>query len=162
LSALDWPGAVLSVLVVGAPFLLIERLSWDLRDPLGLVFVLGTLILLALFIVVERRVAWSLLDLRLFRSRTYTCGAVSAASYFLPATFAYLLLPLYAQVVLRLTPFFAGLVLRAVRSSRLVSARPRRRRLLSQPYPTRLRLATLKSAKLLGSGVTPIAVGVRR
>jgi hypothetical protein len=44
LSALDWPDAVLSVLVVGAPFLLIERLSWDLRDPLGLVFVLGTLI----------------------------------------------------------------------------------------------------------------------
>jgi EmrB/QacA subfamily drug resistance transporter len=109
--SLDWPGAVLSLLVVGAPFLLIERLAWDLRDALGLAILLGSLILLGLFVVVERRASWPLLDLRLFRSRTYTCGTVSAAFYFIPATFAYFLLPLYGQVVLKLTPFTAGLVL---------------------------------------------------
>jgi MFS family permease len=48
--------------------------------------------------------------LRLFRSRAFTCGSVAAAFYFLVATFGYFLLPLYAQVVLGLSPFFAGLL----------------------------------------------------
>jgi sugar phosphate permease len=107
---MDRWGAVLSVLVVGAPFLLIERLS-RLKDPLTLAFLLGGLILLGLFVVVERRSAWPLLDLRLLRSRAFTCGSIAAAFYFIVATFGYFLLPLYAQVVLGLSPFFAGLLI---------------------------------------------------
>src|SRR5205823_5073254 len=57
-APMDWRGAVLSVLVVGAPFLLIERLSWDLQDPVGLAVVLAGLTLLGLFVAVERRSAW--------------------------------------------------------------------------------------------------------
>ena len=110
-ASLDWPGAVLSVLVVGAPFLLIERLSRDFQDPVGLALLVGSLILLGLFVAVERRSAWPLLDLRLFRSRAFTCGSVAAAFYFIVATFAYFLLPLYAQVVLGLSPLSAGLLL---------------------------------------------------
>lgn len=56
-GSLDWRGAVLSVLVVGAPFVLIERLSWDFQDPVGVAFLLGSLILLGLFVAVERRSA---------------------------------------------------------------------------------------------------------
>ena len=108
---MDRWGGVLSVLIVGAPFLLIERLSSDLKDPIGLAFLLAGLILLALFIKVERRSAWPLLDLRLLRSRAFTCGAVAASFYFIVATFGYFLMPLYAQIVLGLSPFFAGLLI---------------------------------------------------
>ncbi|MGO9019440.1 MAG: MFS transporter [Syntrophobacteraceae bacterium] len=110
-APMDRWGGVLSVLIVGAPFLLIERLSRDLLDPIGLAFLLAGLILLGLFMEVERRSAWPLLDLRLLRSRAFTCGAIAASFYFIVATFGYFLLPLYAQVVLGLSPFFAGLLI---------------------------------------------------
>ncbi len=108
---MDWRGAVLSVLVIGAPFLLIERLSWDLRDWAGLALLAAAPALLGLFVAAERRAAWPLLDLRLFRSRAFTCGSAASAFYFVAATSAYFLMPLYAQVVLGLSPFSAGLLL---------------------------------------------------
>lgn len=108
---IDRWGAVLSIVVVGTPFLLIERLSQDLQNPISLVVLLAGLALLILFVVVERRAAWPLLDLGLFRSRAFTCGSIAAAFYFIVATFGYFLMPLYAQVVLGLSPFFAGLLL---------------------------------------------------
>ena len=107
---MDRRGAALSVLIVGIPFLLIEHLSRDLKSPVGLAFLLAGLILLALFVMVERRSTWPLLDLRLFRSRAFTCGSIAAAFYFVVATFGYFLMPLYAQVVLGLSPFTAGLL----------------------------------------------------
>jgi sugar phosphate permease len=107
---MDRWGGVLSVLVVGTPFLLIEGLS-RLTGPVTLAFLLGGLILLGLFVVVERRSAWPLLDLRLLRSRAFTCGSIAAAFYFIVATFGYFLLPLYAQIVLGLSPFSAGLLI---------------------------------------------------
>jgi EmrB/QacA subfamily drug resistance transporter len=110
-APMDWLGAALSAVVVGAPFLLIERLSRDFQDPLGLVFLLVSLIFLGAFLLVERRATWPLLDLQLFRSGTFTCGAAAASFYFMAATFGYFLLPLYAQLVLRLSPFAAGLLL---------------------------------------------------
>jgi len=110
-APMDRWGGVLSILIVGAPFLLIERLSRDLRDPIGLAFLPAGLILLWLFIKVEQQSAWPLLDLRLLRSRAFTCGAIAAAFYFIVATFGYFLMPLYAQVVLGLSPFFAGLLI---------------------------------------------------
>ena len=96
---------MLSVLIVGAPFLLIERLSRDLLDPVGLAFLLAGLVLIGLFVEVERRSAWPLLDLRLLRLRAFTCGAIAAAFYFIVATFGYFPMPLYAQVVLGLSLF---------------------------------------------------------
>jgi predicted MFS family arabinose efflux permease len=110
-APLDWLGAALAAVVVGAPFLLIERLSRDFQDPLGLVFLLVSLIFLGAFLLVERRATWPLLELQLFRLRTFTCGAVAASCYFMAATFGYFLLPLYGQLVLGLSPFATGLLL---------------------------------------------------
>lgn len=108
---LDWRGAGLSILVVGAPFFLIEQLSHHWLDPLGLAVLAAGLALLGLFIAVERKASWPLLDLDVFRSSGYTFGAAASAFYFIVATFGYLLMPLYAQVVLRLSPLMAGLVI---------------------------------------------------
>jgi len=108
---LDTRGGALSVLIVGIPFLLIERFWRDLRDPAGVAFAVGGLILLGLFVRIERRSPWPILDLRLLRSRAFICGAVAAAFYFVVQTFGYFLLPLYAQIALGLSPFGAGLLI---------------------------------------------------
>jgi EmrB/QacA subfamily drug resistance transporter len=110
-APMDWRGAVLSLPVVGTPFVLIEHLSGTIHSLIGPAYLLAGVTLLGLFVAAERRPAWPLLDLRLFRSRAFTCGAVAAAFYFIAATFGYFLLPLYAQVVLGLSPFSAGLLL---------------------------------------------------
>lgn len=109
-ASLDWMGAILAVGTVGTPFLFIEQLSGNLLTPASLALLAGGVAVLVLFVVVERRVPRPLLDLRLFRSRGFTCGSVAAAFYFVAAVSCYFLLPLYAQVVLGLSPVMAGLL----------------------------------------------------
>ena len=110
-AALDGIGAILSILVVGMPFLLVERLSSGLwswsRLGIGLLCV-GTL---GLFVAVERRSPRPLVDLDLFRSRVFVCGSVAASCYFMAATSCYFLIPLYGQLLLGLSPLWAGLSL---------------------------------------------------
>jgi len=108
---MDWMGAVLSILVVGAPFLLVERMARDVLDPAGLAALFAAAALVALFILVERRSTHPLLEPSLFRSRAFSCGAAAAACYFMASVTCYFLVPLYAQVVLGRTPFAAGVLL---------------------------------------------------
>lgn len=110
-KSLDWLGAVLSVVAVGAPFLFVERLSRNLFDPARLALLVAGAIVLTLFVVVERRAKAPLVELSLFRSRAFTCGSLSAAFYFVAAVSCYFLLPLYGQVVLRKSPTLAGVLL---------------------------------------------------
>jgi EmrB/QacA subfamily drug resistance transporter len=110
-ASLDWTGAVLAVGAVGAPFLFIEQLSGELLNPTSLVLLAGGVAVLGLFVSVEGRAPRPLLDLRLFRSRAFTCGSVAAAFYFVAAVSCYFLLPLYAQVVLGLSPVRAGVLI---------------------------------------------------
>lgn len=104
-------GALLSLPLIGIPFLLVEVMAsrssegfpwWLLASGLGL---------LAVFLLVELRMAAPLLDPRLFRLRAFVCGSFAAAAYFVAAASCYFLVPLYAQAVLGLTPFQAGLVM---------------------------------------------------
>jgi EmrB/QacA subfamily drug resistance transporter len=110
-ASLDWAGAGLAVAAVGTPFLFVEHISGDILDTTGLAMLAGGATVIALFIAVERRVSRPLLDLSLFRSRAFVCGSVSASFYFVAAVSCYFLLPLYAQVVLRLSPVMAGILL---------------------------------------------------
>ncbi|MBX9582288.1 MAG: MFS transporter [Gemmataceae bacterium] len=110
-TSFDWLGAVLAVGAVGAPFLLVERFSHLSTDPAGLALVAAAVAVLALFVAVERRAPQPLLDLGLFRSRGFTCGSAAAAFYFVAAVSCYFLLPLYAQVVLGLSPVRAGVLI---------------------------------------------------
>ena len=99
---------------VGAPFLFIEQLSGAVPNLRSLALLAGGVAVLALFVVVERRAPRPLLDLSLLRSRAFTCGSVAAACYFVAAVSCYFLLPLYAQVVLGLSPVRAGVLLAPV------------------------------------------------
>jgi EmrB/QacA subfamily drug resistance transporter len=109
-ESMDWGGALLSLPVIGAPFLLVESFSTDLSSPTGIALIAASLTFLALFVLVERSSARPLLDLRVFRARTFTCGSAAAALYFVAASSCYFLLPLYAQTVLGLAPLTAGLL----------------------------------------------------
>ena len=113
-GSLDWLGAILAVAAVGTPFLCIEQLSGDVLNPTSLALLAGGVAVLALFVVVERRAPRPLLDLSLFRSRGFTCGSVAAAFYFVGAATCYFLMPLYAQVVLGLSPVLAGVLVTPV------------------------------------------------
>src|SRR5215468_2519723 len=110
-AALDGIGAILSILVVGMPFVLVERLSSGLWSWSRLGIGLLCLSTVGLFVAVERRSPRPLVDLALFRSRTFVCGSVAASCYFMAATSCYFLIPLYAQLLLGLSPLWAGLSL---------------------------------------------------
>jgi len=110
-ASLDWAGAVLSIAVVGTPFLIVERLSLGLWSASSIGLILVGAACLWLFIVVERRSRRPLVDLGLFRSRGFVCGSVAAACYFIAASSCYFLMPLYAQLLLGLPPLLAGLSL---------------------------------------------------
>lgn len=107
-ESFDWPGAVLAVAAVGVPFLLVELHPGGLLAPAGLALLAGGAAVVALFVWAERRAARPLVDLGLFRSRGFACGAAAGALYFVGATSCYFLLPLYGQVVLGRTPPDAG------------------------------------------------------
>jgi EmrB/QacA subfamily drug resistance transporter len=109
-ASLDWTGAVLAVGAVGAPFLFIEQFSGELLNPTSLALLAGGVAVLGLFLSVEARAPRPLLHLSLFRSWGFACGSVVAAFYFVAAVSCYFLLPLYAQVVLGLTPVRARLL----------------------------------------------------
>jgi len=110
-ASMDWWGALLSVLVIGSPFLVIEAFAQDMGGPTGGLFVLVAAALLGLFVFVEKRSAQPLLEVGLFRIRPFICGSIAAALYFVAATSCYFLLPLYAQFILGLPPLTAGLLL---------------------------------------------------
>ena len=136
-SGMDWTGAVLSIAIVGAPFVLVERMAQGVLDPAGLVLVPAAVTLLGVFVLVERRSTHPLLELSLFRSRAFSCGAAAAACYFMASVTCYFLVPLYAQVVLGKTPFAAGLLLLPLSTMGSMPARsePNHRAVIQEPGP---------------------------
>ncbi|GAT34445.1 drug resistance transporter, EmrB/QacA subfamily [Terrimicrobium sacchariphilum] len=107
----DLAGAMLSIPLIGIPFLLVERLASRAAQGFPWELLGAGLGLLVIFLVVELRMASPLLDPRVFRLRAYVCGSFAAAAYFVAAASCYFLVPLYAQAVLGLTPFQAGLLM---------------------------------------------------
>ncbi|ABB57384.1 MFS transporter [Synechococcus elongatus] len=110
-ASLDWIGALLAIGATSAPFIFVEELSKNLLNPSSLLLLAVGVVALLLFVFVEQRVRQPLLNLSLFRSRAFTCGSASAAFYFVSAVSCYFFLPLYAQLVLGLSPVMAGVLL---------------------------------------------------
>ena len=107
----DWWGGLLSIPLIGAPFLVVNAFARDVDSATSGIVVLLAVALLGLFVLVEKRSVRPLLELQLFRIRPFVCGSIAAALYFVAATSCYFLLPLYAQFVLGLAPLTAGLLL---------------------------------------------------
>jgi EmrB/QacA subfamily drug resistance transporter len=91
---LDWWGTILTVIGLGGlVFGLIEAGSLGLGNPLVLCSIVIGIVALVAFVLVEAHVAFPLVPLQLFRSRTFSganiltlflYGALSGLTYFLP------------------------------------------------------------------------------
>lgn len=73
----------------------------------------GSLVLMGLFLRLERRVAAPMLDLSLFRSRTFSAAAASAVLNYVCVYMVLFLMPFYLQQARGLSPAEAGLLLTA-------------------------------------------------
>ena len=108
----DFPG--LATLAFGLPPLMLalsQGSSWGWTSPLVLGCGAAGLVLLGLFVLVEGRMSNPLIDLGLFRSRSFACATLSAVGNYTCLFVPIFLLPFYLVDALELEPWSAGLVL---------------------------------------------------
>lgn len=107
----DWLGAALSTGAL-VTFLLAmtngHKAGW--ASPLILAALLGSVALLSTFIWWELHTSSPVLDLRLFKSRTFSFGVSAAFLTFLGSSSVLFLTPFYLQKVLGYSPGQAGLI----------------------------------------------------
>ena len=144
----DWPGFVvftvaLSSLVYG----LIESNQRSFTDPLVLGCLAAAAVLLVVFVLVERRSAHPMFDLKLFRLPTFSGGSVAAFGLSASIFAMLLYIVLYIQDILGYSPLATGVRLMYISVAILVTATVAGR--LSSRVPVRL---------LIGPGL--IIVGV--
>jgi EmrB/QacA subfamily drug resistance transporter len=129
---IDWAGTVLLVSAVGSILLTVTwggtQYAWG--SPIIITLAIVGAILLAVFVVVERRAAEPVLPLHLFRNRVF---AVSTATMFIVGLAMFggiIYLPLFLQVVgrksatsagLLLLPLILGIVFTSIVSGRVIS-----------------------------------------
>lgn len=109
-APLDKPGALLSVAALTA-FLygIIEAPEIGWADPQTLIALLLSAVLVAAFILWERRAAEPMLNLSYFSDRRFTIGCVSISTAFFALFGCYFLLTQYLQLVKGFDPLIAGL-----------------------------------------------------
>lgn len=110
----DIPGAVLFTAGLVALLLgLNQGSNWGWGSAPILALLIGSAILLAAFVVLEKRARWPMLDLSLFRNRTFTAAVISAVCNYLSMNMILFLLPFYLIQARGLTSAQAGLILTA-------------------------------------------------
>lgn len=133
LGDLDIAGAVLSASGFGAlvyAFTQAEPRGWD--DPLVLLLLLGGVMLLALFAVVEAKAKQPLLPLRILLHRARGTAFAAVGLMFVSMFGFYLFISYYTQTILGYSAFQAGLTLlinavSAIAGSMLIAGRLHRR-----------------------------------
>jgi len=85
--------------------------SWGWSSPAIIGLLIGAVALLVVFVVIERRVTNPMLDLSLFRSRTFSASTASAILNYVCVYTILFLLPFYLIQGRSLTPSQAGLIL---------------------------------------------------
>ncbi len=111
----DWGGAAIFGLAVGLALLaLTYGNSWGWTSPRLIGVALAAPLALAIFAVIERRHSFPLIDLHLFRSRTFSTGIVSGLLSYAALFGGLFVLPFYMQRVLHHDPATTGLLLSVV------------------------------------------------
>src|ERR1700733_3844692 len=146
----DWAGfviftAALASLVYG----LIESNQRSFTDGLVLGCLAAAAVLLALFVIVERRSAHPMFDLKLLRLPTFSGGSVAAFELSASIFSMLLYLVLYFQDILRYSPLGAGLRLMVISGGILVTSTVAGR--LTSRVPIRL---------LIGPGLLIVGIGL--
>ncbi|MCX6422621.1 MAG: DHA2 family efflux MFS transporter permease subunit [Actinobacteria bacterium] len=107
---MDYRGLVLSAAGVGLViWAIIEGPSWGWTSPAILAALVGGLVVMAVFVLVERRLAHPLLDVRLFKNARFTAASLSIATAFF-ALFGFIfLITQYLQFIQGFSPLEAGI-----------------------------------------------------
>ena len=119
---LDLPGFLLFTAGLGSLVFGLIRLGEDSGDQVALGWLAAGTLLLAGFVAVEARTAEPMLDLRLFRIRTFVGGSVAALAMNGSMFAMFLYVAIYFQRALGYTPLQAGLVLLIPSVAMLVSS----------------------------------------
>ncbi|MDI3298733.1 MAG: MFS transporter [Bacillota bacterium] len=110
----DLPGSLLALLSLGALLLAAsEGESWGWGSPAILSATAVGLVVGLLFVLWELRVPEPMLDLTLFRSRTFSAASAAGLLSFMTQFVLTFLMPFYLQQLLGLDPLHAGLVMTA-------------------------------------------------
>ena len=107
---MDYRGLVLSAVGVGLViWAIIEGPSWGWTSPAILAALFGGLVVMAVFVLVERRLSHPLLDVRLFKNARFTAASLSIATAFF-ALFGFIfLITQYLQLIQGFSPLEAGI-----------------------------------------------------
>ncbi len=97
----------LALLCLLVPLSYTEKFGW--RNPYILLSLFAGLCLLGAFILIEKRIAYPMVDLDLFRSRLFSMSNISALLNYMAQFTIILLMPFYLQQLLGLPPSKAGL-----------------------------------------------------
>jgi EmrB/QacA subfamily drug resistance transporter len=146
----DWPGFALFTLALSSlVYGLIESNERSFTDNLVLGCFAAAAVLLAAFVVVERRGEHPMFDLSLFRLPTFTGGSVAAFGVSASIFAMLLYLVLYLQDILGYSPLGTGVRLMVISGGILLTSTLAGR--LSSHVPVRL---------LIGPGLIAIGVGL--
>ena len=107
----DFPGAITFAFSISLLLLALataQKGTW--RSPLVGIEFLGGIVFLALFIWLEQRARFPLLDLALFRIPAFTLGNTARWISFVTMSINVLLMPFFIQLGMRLDPLHAGLL----------------------------------------------------
>jgi MFS family permease len=109
-SPIDWGGLVtFSAALFALIFALVRANAEGWGSPIIVGLLVGSVVLLALFVAVERRLAHPMLDLTLFRKPTFVGAAIVAFALSGSIFAMFLYLTLFMQNILGYSPLEAGL-----------------------------------------------------
>ena len=133
---LDLPGVVLLTTGIAVITLALDRTTaWGWMSAPTLGSLLGGIALLVSFVLVERRVRWPLVDLRLFRNVPYDVVTIAGMFSNMAYTSFVFLSTLYLQQVRGLSPIQAGLIFLAPATAAALAG-PISGRLVAFNHPT--------------------------
>jgi EmrB/QacA subfamily drug resistance transporter len=116
-------GALLSIAGLFTISLALSRSDvWGWSSPWTIGLLVAGVVVIAAFIVVERRVKVPTLDLGLFRSRLFGFSVLAAFVYFIALSGLIFIIPLSAQTALGDSAFAAGLLLMPITALNIVLA----------------------------------------
>jgi EmrB/QacA subfamily drug resistance transporter len=146
----DWAGFVLFTLALAClVYGLIESNERAFDDPLVIGCLVGSAVLLAAFVLAERRGRYPMFDLSLFRLPTFSGGAAAAFGVSASIFSMFLYLVIYIQDILGYSAFGTGLRLLVASAGIMVTATAAGR--LSSHVPVRW---------LIGPGLVIVGIGL--
>ncbi|MGE0824043.1 MAG: DHA2 family efflux MFS transporter permease subunit [Candidatus Binatia bacterium] len=113
IKRIDWWGLSFLVLSIGSMQIVLdkgERLDWFSSDVIVTLTIVSGVTLL-LFIIQEFRTPEPIVDLRVFKNRTFAVGTMVTTIVMFALYGTMVLTPLYCQLIAGYTPFLAGKVL---------------------------------------------------